>query len=274
VGQSKESGVKKIQSGQGVTDLGSQMSEETREGRPGEIVNVLSEAVTTPNGRNETVDRSVPEGTPDRKVTFIGAAADEYRRAKADGLSDDSAFIHAERVQKLLKHTCTPDTMPNSDCVACFADPKNWHPVEGSFLTRPPTVTEVDEVNHPSHYTSHSSGIECLEIARWMMFDIGNALKYVMREEYKGQSRKDAEKARVYLEDALGNCDRIWGMLDMSDFGDKVDEAKKKLFGVAETEPDFVKSMFYHALYEDRPERALQAVNALLERHGLIGRED
>lgn len=35
-----------------------------------------------------------------------------------------------------------------------------------------------DNINHPSHYTSHPSGIECIDIAEHHDFCIGNAIKY------------------------------------------------------------------------------------------------
>ena len=37
----------------------------------------------------------------------------------------------------------------------------------------------VDQVNHPSHYTSDPSGIECIQITRHRNFNIGNAFKYL-----------------------------------------------------------------------------------------------
>lgn len=38
-----------------------------------------------------------------------------------------------------------------------------------------------DPVNHPQHYTSHPSGVECLDIVEHMPFSIGSAFKYVWR---------------------------------------------------------------------------------------------
>lgn len=69
-------------------------------------------------------------------------------------------------------------------------------------------MTEHDAVNHPSHYTSHPSGIECLEITRHLSFDPGNALKYVWRVGLKGagtigEALEDLAKAEFYLEDYL-----------------------------------------------------------------------
>jgi signal recognition particle receptor subunit beta len=62
-----------------------------------------------------------------------------------------------------------------------------------------------DAVNHPSHYTSHPSGIECLQITRGLQFDPGNATKYVWRADLKtGVSGvQDLLKAEFYLEDHL-----------------------------------------------------------------------
>lgn len=36
-----------------------------------------------------------------------------------------------------------------------------------------------DNVNHPKHYTSDPSGIECIDITRHRNFNIGNAIKYL-----------------------------------------------------------------------------------------------
>ena len=36
---------------------------------------------------------------------------------------------------------------------------------------------KADAVNHPSHYTSHPSGVECITITRHYCFAIGNAIK-------------------------------------------------------------------------------------------------
>lgn len=64
---------------------------------------------------------------------------------------------------------------------------------------------EHDPVNHPSHYTSHPSGVECLEITRHLQFDPGNATKYVWRADLKtGVSGvQDLLKSEFYLEDHL-----------------------------------------------------------------------
>ncbi len=57
----------------------------------------------------------------------------------------------------------------------------------------------VDMVNHPPHYTSHPSGVECVTIAEHMNFCRGNALKYLWRAGEKGDELEDLKKAAWYL---------------------------------------------------------------------------
>lgn len=75
-----------------------------------------------------------------------------------------------------------------------------------------------DQVNHPKHYTSDPSGIECIDITRHRNFDIGNAIKYLWRAGLKeDKDRKlidkqveDLNKAVWYLVDEIhrlgGRC--------------------------------------------------------------------
>lgn len=65
--------------------------------------------------------------------------------------------------------------------------------------------TNQDEVNHPSHYTSDPSGIECIQITRHRNFNIGNAIKYLWRAGLKdGNSDiQDLQKAVWYIQDEI-----------------------------------------------------------------------
>jgi hypothetical protein len=56
-----------------------------------------------------------------------------------------------------------------------------------------------DLVNHPPHYTTHPSGIECIEITEHLNFCLGNAVKYIWRADLKGDSITDLEKAAFYI---------------------------------------------------------------------------
>lgn len=57
-----------------------------------------------------------------------------------------------------------------------------------------------DNVNHPSHYTSHPSGIETIQITQYMGFCLGNVIKYIMRADYKNNRLEDLKKAAWYLQ--------------------------------------------------------------------------
>lgn len=58
-----------------------------------------------------------------------------------------------------------------------------------------------DAVNHPKHYTSHPSGIECIQVTRHMNFCLGNAIKYIWRADEKGKAIEDLDKAIFYLQE-------------------------------------------------------------------------
>lgn len=66
-------------------------------------------------------------------------------------------------------------------------------------------VTVPDPVNHPSHYTSDPSGVECIQITRHRSFNIGNAIKYLWRAGLKDSDAtiQDLEKAVFYIKDEI-----------------------------------------------------------------------
>ena len=59
-----------------------------------------------------------------------------------------------------------------------------------------------DPVNHPSHYTSHPSKIECIQVTEHLNFCIGNAIKYLWRAGLKDNNSdiQDLKKAVWYIE--------------------------------------------------------------------------
>lgn len=62
----------------------------------------------------------------------------------------------------------------------------------------------MDLVNHPPHYKSHPSGVECIEITRHMNFCLGNAIKYIWRAGLKSDDTvTDLEKAIFYLREEI-----------------------------------------------------------------------
>ena len=70
--------------------------------------------------------------------------------------------------------------------------------------------TSNDVVNHPSHYTSHPSDIEAIEITGKLPFALGNAVKYLMRSRYKKKRVEDLKKARWYLEYHAKNWAKVF----------------------------------------------------------------
>lgn len=60
-----------------------------------------------------------------------------------------------------------------------------------------------DHVNNPKHYTSHPSGIECIQITRHMNFNLGNVVKYLWRCDDKEAPIQDLQKAAWYLNDEI-----------------------------------------------------------------------
>lgn len=71
-------------------------------------------------------------------------------------------------------------------------------------------VKKSDLVNHPEHYTSHPSGVECITVVEYMTFNAGNAVKYLWRNGLKdgNPSIQDLKKARWYLDREIGRLGR------------------------------------------------------------------
>lgn len=72
---------------------------------------------------------------------------------------------------------------------------------------------QEERVQHPSHYTwlKDLCGVEVIDITRHMDFDLGNAVKYILRAGHKseqGYSDKqkaieDLQKAIFYIKDEI-----------------------------------------------------------------------
>ncbi len=76
---------------------------------------------------------------------------------------------------------------------------------------------EIDNVNHPPHYVSRDifypchckctalTPIECIDITRHFNFNLGNAIKYIWRCDFKGKKKEDLQKAIWYLQNEIEN---------------------------------------------------------------------
>jgi hypothetical protein len=67
-----------------------------------------------------------------------------------------------------------------------------------------------DPVSHPSHYTSSPGNVECIVVAEWMSFNIGNAVKYLWRCGLKeGEDPLTAlRKAKWYIDREIGRLEK------------------------------------------------------------------
>ena len=69
----------------------------------------------------------------------------------------------------------------------------------------------IDNVNHPKHYTSHPSRVECIDITRYYPFAVGCAIKYLWRAGLKSDASlsdkekeiEDLNKAIWYINDRI-----------------------------------------------------------------------
>lgn len=67
-----------------------------------------------------------------------------------------------------------------------------------------------NNVDHPPHYISADAKcshckttIECIDVVRHLPFNLGNAMKYIWRADYKGNPVEDLMKALWYLDDEI-----------------------------------------------------------------------
>ncbi len=77
------------------------------------------------------------------------------------------------------------------------------------------TESKPEAVNHPSHYTwlKDKCGIEVIDITRHLDFDLGNAVKYILRAGHKQEEGmtdaekrvQDLQKAAWYINDEINN---------------------------------------------------------------------
>lgn len=103
--------------------------------------------------------------------------------------------------------------------------------------------TLEQEVNQPKHYRSHESGIEAIEVTRWLQFDLGNCWKYCMRYRDKGTPKKDLMKALWYINDFRKY---FINYMNESDFIHKIPaDVIEKMIKISDTEPrEEIKHMF------------------------------
>jgi hypothetical protein len=69
-------------------------------------------------------------------------------------------------------------------------------------------MSEPDMVNEPPHYRWLPMGIEAIDITELFNFNLGNALKYILRSKHKGREIEDLKKARWYIDREIKRMER------------------------------------------------------------------
>ena len=69
---------------------------------------------------------------------------------------------------------------------------------------------EYEQVDHPAHYNSHPSGIECIDVIEHMSFNVGQVIKYTWRAGLKpgADMVTDLRKARWHLDREIARLNR------------------------------------------------------------------
>lgn len=96
-----------------------------------------------------------------------------------------------------------------ASCGICKREMEPYHEPAKKLSVDPSAVKALfnkvldasDRIN-PSHYKSHPSKIECIEVTRHMSFNIGNAIKYLWRCDLKN-GLEDLKKAAWYINDEI-----------------------------------------------------------------------
>lgn len=107
-----------------------------------------------------------------------------------DKQAEDESYLEKYKRRGL---SCEP---PLDDNTKAFEDAQNSDCV-------------TDNVNHPPHYTQSLSKcqcgrtIECIDVVRHMNFNIGNAIKYLWRCDFKNAPIEDLRKAAFYIQDEI-----------------------------------------------------------------------
>lgn len=124
-----------------------------------------------------------------------------------------SEWVPEESESESVEDEEDEESPVTKELVAIFTGATKLEAIKWDPDSSVPPADEVfpaseDNVNHPSHYTSHPSGVECADIAEHHDFCVGNAIKYLWRAGLKkdaGMSAidkeiEDLQKAKWYID--------------------------------------------------------------------------
>jgi hypothetical protein len=148
-----------------------------------------------------TAKKSSKISTASRIRNYISA----HPEAKAEdiaikfGTTKGNVYVIRSAMRKIGKKLIARKTLPQT---ALIPD-ANPTIVEKHFGV---DIDKVhDPVNHPSHYKV--GGIETIDFieAKGLNYNLGNAIKYITRADYKGSKAQDLAKAIWYLRREITN---------------------------------------------------------------------
>jgi hypothetical protein len=84
-----------------------------------------------------------------------------------------------------------------------YIDPFSTPTTTGKVRSAVTSEPKPEAVDHPKHYNTHPSGVECIDVVEHMGFNLGNAIKYIWRCDHKGKHDEDLEKAIWYIQREL-----------------------------------------------------------------------
>lgn len=122
---------------------------------------------------------------------------DQIRLSRKNS-SDKCLIPYSEAEQKMIDDFNTAQTQ---------SDQKVEQDVK-LFKEALTSYQKEDLVNHPKHYNSHPSGIECIQVTEHMGFNLGNAVKYIWRADLKNDALEDLKKAVWYLQREIEKRER------------------------------------------------------------------
>jgi hypothetical protein len=139
-----------------------------------------------------TGSESETDGIGNAGVTPKGAV-----RLSSRGKFEDVWEYHMP--PKLWKKFIVPSTFTVKQVEEIAA---NHLEVEAKVVSNDEPAAAEEKINHPKHYNKHPSGVECIVVAEYFNFCLGNTIKYIWRagEKQGASALEDLEKAQWYLE--------------------------------------------------------------------------
>ena len=152
-----------------------------------------------------------------KRVRHIGGYAigtDEFEVVSVDTRYGDTWVVDPHGQEHNAENLERVKRKPKTASDVTIVDPefREWSLASAEAAGN--AALEADMVNHPPHYTSDPSGVECIQITRHRNFNIGNAIKYLWRSGLKdagvqAKEIEDLRKAVFYIEDEIKRIEGI-----------------------------------------------------------------